>query len=101
MTLGMDIHNCYADWTAAVVPILEDIGFDLTWAFDDVAFNSGPVFSPDVYVERILPKEKEIAAGFTRPLITHSDGDMTPLLEAWLELGQDAIHPLQIQIQHS
>jgi len=93
--LVVDVHDAYADWTAQVVPMLEDVGFDVIWAFDDVAFNSGPVFSPDFYRERILPKEREVAAGCTRPLITHSDGDMTPLLDAWLELGQDAIHPLQ------
>ena len=93
--LIVDIHDAYADWTAAVVPILEDIGFDVIWAFDDVAFNSGPVFSPAFYIEHILPKEKRLTATFTQPLITHSDGDMTPLLDAWLELGQAAIHPIQ------
>ena len=90
-----DIHDGYADWTAQVVPILEEIGFDVIWAFDDVAFNAGPVFNPKFYKQHILPKEKTVAATFTRPLITHSDGDMTPLLDAWLELGQEAIHPIQ------
>ena len=90
-----DVHDAYADWTAAVVPVLEEIGFDVIWAFDDVAFNSGPMFSPAFYREHILPKEKAVAATFTRPLITHSDGNMTPLLDAWLELGQQAIHPIQ------
>ena len=90
-----DIHDAYADWTAEVVPMLEEVGFDLIWAFDDVAFNSGPILSPAFYRQHILPKEKTVAAGFTKPLITHSDGNMTPLLDAWLELGQRAIHPLQ------
>jgi uroporphyrinogen decarboxylase len=93
--LIIDVHDAYADWTAQVVPVLEDVGFDCVWAFDDVAFNSGPVFNPEFYKEHILPKEKQVAARFTRPLITHSDGDMTPLLDAWLELGQQAIHPIQ------
>ena len=90
-----DVHCGYADWTAEVVPILEEVGFDVVWAFDDVAFNSGPVFSPAFYQEHILPKEREVASGFTKPFISHSDGDMSPLLDAWLELGQDAIHPIQ------
>ena len=93
--LIVDIHDAYADWTARVVPVLEDLGFDVIWAFDDVAFNSGPVFSPKFYRDHILPKEKSVAATFSKPLITHSDGDMTPLLDAWLELGQDGIHPIQ------
>ena len=89
------VHDAYADWTRRVVPVLEDVGFDIIWAFDDVAFNSGPVFSPAFYVSQILPKEREVAASFSKPLITHSDGDMTPLLDVWLELGQAAIHPIQ------
>ena len=93
--LIVDVHDAYADWTAAVVPMLEELGFDLSWAFDDVAFNAGPMFSPAFYRRHILPKEKAVAAGFTRPLITHSDGNMTPLLDDWLELGQQAIHPIQ------
>lgn len=93
--LIVDVHDAYADWTAQVVPLMEDVGFDVIWAFDDVAFNSGPVFSPAFYTEHILPKEKQVAATFSKPFISHSDGDMTPLLEAWLELGQDAIHPVQ------
>jgi uroporphyrinogen decarboxylase len=90
-----DVHDGYADWTAEVVPLLEEIGFDVIWAFDDVAFNAGPVFSPQFYKEHILPKEKQVVARFTRPFISHSDGNMTPLLDSWLELGQDAIHPIQ------
>ena len=93
--LIVDVHDAYADWTAQVVPIMEEIGFDVVWAFDDVAFNSGPVFSPAFYTEHILPKERDVASAFSKPFIAHSDGDMTPLLEAWLELGQDAIHPIQ------
>ncbi|MFH1477121.1 MAG: uroporphyrinogen decarboxylase family protein [Verrucomicrobiota bacterium] len=93
--LIVDVHDAYADWTAKIVPILEDIGFDAIWAFDDVAFNSGPVFNPNFYRRHILPKERAIVQKFSKPLITHSDGNMTPLLDAWLELGQQAIHPLQ------
>jgi len=93
--LTVDVHDAYADWTAEVVPVLEDMGFDVIWAFDDVAFNSGPVFRPDFYRERILPKERDVAAAFTKPLITHSDGDMTPLLDDWTRLGQQALHPIQ------
>lgn len=96
--LIIDIHDAYADWTKEVVPVLEDIGFDVIWAFDDVAFNSGPIFSPDFYRKHILPKEKRIAATFTKPLITHSDGNMTPLLDAWLDIGQQAIHPIQSDV---
>lgn len=90
-----DVHSGYADWTSKVVKILEDIGFDVIWSFDDVAFNAGPVFSPVFYQENIFPAERDVVADFTKPLITHSDGNMMPLLDSWVKLGQKAIHPIQ------
>ncbi len=93
--LIVEIHDAYAEWTARVVPVLEDVGFDVIWAFDDVAFNSGPIFSPEFYRTHILPREQAVVRSFSRPLITHSDGNMTPLLPLWTTLGQAAIHPIQ------
>ncbi|HJN18177.1 MAG TPA: uroporphyrinogen decarboxylase family protein, partial [Armatimonadota bacterium] len=71
------------------------IGFDIFWAFDDVAFNSGPMFSPRFFRETVLPVQKRVADALELPLICHSDGDMGPILDDWLEIGQVGIHPLQ------
>ena len=89
------VHGGYADWTRRMLPIIAEIGFDIVWAFDDVAFNNGPVFQPALYEKEILPVEKEVVGACPLPLITHSDGNMTPLLDLWLQLGQSAIHPIQ------
>ena len=89
------VHGGYADWTRQAMPILGELGFDVVWAFDDVAFNAGPIFMPEFYQQEILPVEQEVVAACPLPLITHSDGDMAPLLALWLELGQVAIHPIQ------
>jgi hypothetical protein len=75
------VHGGYAEWTRRAVPILEEIGFDVIWAFDDVAFNAGPVFAQAFYEREILPVERQVAAACAKPLITHSDGNMTPLLD--------------------
>ncbi|NPV46361.1 MAG: hypothetical protein HPY69_05365 [Armatimonadetes bacterium] len=93
--LIVEIMERYADWTIRLGPRLAEIGFDVFWAFDDVAFNNGPMFSPAFYREVVLPVQQRAAAALELPLITHSDGDMTPILEDWLQLGQAAIHPLQ------
>lgn len=89
------VHGGYAKWTQDLIPILENIGFDVIWAFDDVAFDSGPIFSPTFYEKEILPVERNVAEKITIPFITHSDGDMNKLLDMWTELGQNAIHPIQ------
>ncbi len=93
--LIIEIMEIYADWTIRIAPRLAEIGFDIFWAFDDVAFNSGPMFSPDFYRETVLPIQRKAAGALELPLIAHSDGDMGPILDDWLTMGQVAIHPLQ------
>lgn len=93
--LIVEILERYADWTIRLAPRLAEIGFDVFWAFDDVAFNNGPMFAPSFYRDTVLPLQQRAAAALELPLITHSDGDMTPLLEDWLKLRQAAVHPLQ------
>jgi hypothetical protein len=93
--LIIEILERYADWTIRLAPRLAEIGFDCFWAFDDVAFNNGPMFSPSFYRDTILPIQQPAAAALELPLIAHSDGDMTPILDDWLQLGQAAIHPIQ------
>jgi len=90
-----EVLTHYANWTKEIIPILEDIGFDIFWAFDDVAFDTGPMFSPKLYRELILPVSKEVANTISIPWISHSDGNMNPILEDWLTLGQNGIHPIQ------
>lgn len=93
--LIVEIMHRYAGWTVRLAPRLAEIGFDVFWAFDDVAFNSGPMFSPDFFRETVLPIQQQAAGALELPLITHSDGNMTPIFGDWLTLGQDAVHPIQ------
>jgi hypothetical protein len=93
--LIVEILERYADWTIRLAPRLAALGFDAFWAFDDVAFNSGPMFPPAFHRDTVLPVQQRAAAALELPLITHSDGDMTPILDDWLTLGQAAIHPIQ------
>lgn len=88
----------YADWTIAVVRHLRDVGVDLIWTFDDMAYRSGPMFSPRVFRTVFLPHLRRVAdaikgAGF--PWILHSDGNLMPILDDLLTLGFDGLHPLE------
>jgi len=88
----------YADWTIAVVRHLREVGVDLVWTFDDMAYRSGPMFSPRVFRTVFMPHLRRVAdaikgAGF--PWIVHSDGDLMPILDDLLTLGFDGLHPLE------
>ena len=92
------VLSTYADWSINAVRNLVSAGFDLVWAFDDVAENLGPLFSPKLYRETVIPHIKRVAEAIRETgvhWISHSDGDMKPILEDWLSLGMNGIHPIQ------
>ena len=90
-----EVLQRYIDWNAVVMQRLEELGFDYLWAFDDFAADSGPLVSPRAYREVVLPRLKRAAAAISVPWIAHSDGRIDPLLEDWVSLGMNAIHPIQ------
>ncbi len=69
------------------------------WIFDDMAATKGPMFSPAT-AERILAPAWQLmvesfkAAGAAK-VILHSDGNIGPLLDLFLDLGFDGINPVE------
>jgi len=68
------------------------------WISDDVAYNSGPMISPQIYRKLLFPwweaiadlsKERDI------PLLLHSDGNLYILIDDFIKIGIDALHPIQ------
>jgi uroporphyrinogen-III decarboxylase len=83
------------EWTAAAARGLSALGFDFIWAADDIGYKSGPMFSPAVYRDVLLPHVRKVARAITVPWAYHSDGNLMPLLDDMLELGMNALHPLE------
>lgn len=46
--LVQTILDRYTDWTAQVVARLPEVGVDFVWSLDDMAYKTGPMFSPQV-----------------------------------------------------
>lgn len=87
----------YTQWAKAVLPRLCRMGFDFLWICDDIAYKTGPMISPAMYRNLFLPHLKEVAEAITIPWLCHSDGNLLPLMEDWLRLGQSAINPIEPQ----
>jgi uroporphyrinogen decarboxylase len=83
----------YCDWTAAVAERVCQMGFDVFVSTDDMAYKTGPLFSPKIFREVILPRYRRVAEKITLPWIIHSDGNVLPLLEDLLSLGIAGLHP--------
>ncbi len=69
------------------------------WIFDDMAATKGPMFSPAT-AERILaPAWHYMVEAFkdagAAKVIMHSDGNIGPLLDLFIDLGFDGINPVE------
>ncbi len=88
----------YTDWAIAVSRHLRGIGVDFVWTADDMAYKTGPMFSPAVFCEVFRPRLKEFADAIRRegfPWILHSDGNVLPLMDDLIEIGINGLHPIE------
>ncbi len=93
-----DLMRRYAEWTAGLVPVLDEVGFDVIHTADDVCGKTGPLISPDLYRERFWPHVRKIADAIAATNLKwcyHSDGDLSAVLDDLLDLGIDALNPVE------
>lgn len=83
----------YIAWTAAVAERVCRMGFDVFVSTDDMAYKTGPFFSPKIFRAVVLPSYRRVAEKVTLPWIIHSDGNILPFLEDLLSLGIVGLHP--------
>jgi uroporphyrinogen decarboxylase len=92
------IHNInrrFSDWSEQVIAHLNQMDFDFLWVMDDLAWNRTPFFSLEMFREFFLPYMKKVAHTIRKPWIFHSDGNILPFMDDLIELGMNAIHPIQ------
>lgn len=75
---------------------LQDTGI---WIFDDMAYNSGPMFSPASFEKVFLSAYRRMVKAFkaagAKYVFLHSDGNIRPLLEMLVDAGIDGLNPLE------
>ena len=75
-------------------------GVGALWLADDLAYGSGPLFSPDLMRKHLFPWYRrlvEIAHGAGYPMLFHSDGNLWPILDDLIAIGFDALQPIEPQ----
>jgi uroporphyrinogen decarboxylase len=95
-----EMMDTIADFVIAQLgQILDVIDIDVFTLWEDMAFNTGPLLSPDMAREYMLPRYKrvvEFAKGRGVPWVAlDSDGDVELLLPIWMEAGIDIIYPFE------
>ena len=89
------ILDIYCEWAAVVVERICQLGFDFIWSADDLAWKTGPLFSPKFFHDIAVPRIRKIAEKVTIPWVHHSDGNILPLLDDIIDLGINGIHPIE------
>ena len=64
---------------------------------DDIANEGGLLFNPEIYLQLIAPRFRRVVQGYKSLgflTIKHSDGDITPVIDWWLDSGVDCLDPV-------
>lgn len=98
-----DIFDTEAEIAVRALDYMEANGvrFDGGWPHGDLAYNHGPFFSPRMYRDLILPGHRRHFSWFAEralPVISHSDGDIRPLIPHMLEAGVNCIQPMEAKV---
>lgn len=93
--LVSEMLDRYADWTCQVLAEFQKLEFDFVLCGDDVAHKTAPFMSPGVFHDVFFPRMKRVADAIELPWIQHCDGNLMPIMDDWLALGMNAMHPIE------
>ena len=93
--LIIDMLDMFTDWIVKTLEHICRLGFDFVWAAYDLAYKTGPLFSPKVFRELFLPRLKKVADKILLPWVFHSDGNLMPIMDDLLSLGMNGLHPIE------
>ncbi len=83
------------EWCIALYRRAVELGAEVLVLADDVAHGKGPMISPEMYRELVLPLHRRIVEEFDTPVIWHSDGNIESLLPMAVEAGFVGVHGLE------
>ncbi|MFX0203560.1 MAG: uroporphyrinogen decarboxylase family protein, partial [Candidatus Hodarchaeota archaeon] len=85
----------YAEFYSKVILHFMKLEPDFIVIGDDLAYGHGPFISPRQWKDIFQPRFKKIAEEIKCPWVFHSDGNLLPIMESLLDLGMNAIHPIE------
>ena len=89
---------CYLE-TESIKRVVKDIRVDCALFWEDMAFKTGPLISPDMFRKFMMPRYREVtnilhSSGVDVTFID-SDGNLNELIPLWLECGINSCWPLE------
>ncbi len=96
MAFVQQLLDARTDWCIAMYQKAISLGAEVVVLGDDAAHGGGPMISPRMWRQFILPHHRRIVEALDVPVIWHSDGDMTRLLPSAIEAGFVGVHGLDV-----
>ncbi len=93
-----ELYERLGEWTAGCIEAAIDAGADVIELSDDWGQQNTMLFSPDLWWELVYPPTKKIVARANArgaPVVIHSDGDISLVLDGVRDLGVQGLHPVQ------
>jgi len=82
-------------WAIALFQKAVDLGAEVIVMGEDAGHNDGPMISPRMWREFVLPCHQQIVDALDVPVIWHSDGNVISLLPMAIEAGFVGFHGLE------
>lgn len=80
--------------------VLEDVTFDFIFCWEDMSYKNGPLISPALVREFMLPYYAELVDFFRQfgdyKFLLDSDGDVAQLIPLFMEVGIDGMLPFEV-----
>ena len=81
-------------------PLLDVVEYDFASGWEDICFNSGPLLSPRVFREVIMPHMKPVMQALRQHgvdiIFTDCDGNIQTLIPLWLGVGLNCMFPYEV-----
>jgi uroporphyrinogen-III decarboxylase len=86
---------------ATIQKAVEEVDLDFAAFWEDMCFNQGPMISPKMFKEFLVPRYKKITDFLHRYgidiIYVDCDGDINQLVPLWLEGGVNCMFPLEVR----
>jgi len=82
-------------------PALKAIEVDFAAGWEDICFNTGPLFGPNLFGEIVIPPMRRVMRLLRQHgvdiIYTDCDGNVNALLPLWLDAGMNGMFPCEVK----
>jgi uroporphyrinogen decarboxylase len=96
-----DMMESYTEFILAILPgVIASAPLTSIFFWEDMCYRAGPLISPAMFREFMLPRYKRITALARQKgidiIFVDSDGDVSELIPLWIESGINGIYPMEV-----